>query len=164
MLSVFNFPTPRTGGCVPCFTTIHHESNGTKAGNMLNKPAMASTGNVLECVVDCLMGNCVKVRMGCAFKIPMSMKAWPCEGQAQSVPKVVHCTFPIDHWNPFFAVNCALLGVALLVFEGTPVGHSFGVADNVERGELVKHIPWVFVLVSMHVNGAEWQGGVHRED
>ena len=102
--------------------------------------------------------------MGCAFEIPMSIKSWPCEGQVQSLPKVVHCPFPIDHWNPFFAMNRALLGVALVVFERTPMRHSFGVANNVERGEEVKRIPWVFVLVSVHVNRAERQGGVRRED
>ena len=121
MLSIFYFPTPRTGWCVPFFATIHHKSNGTKAGNMLNEPAMASTRNILECVVDCIVGNFVKVRVCRAFQIPMSMEAWPGEGQAQSFPKVMYCPFPIDDRYPFFTVDRALLRVVLLVLKRTPI-------------------------------------------
>ena len=132
MLSGFNFTTPGTGGCAPFRVAMHHETNGTEAGYMLNKPAMAATGDILERMINGIIGDGIQVRVGRALNIPMRVKAWPCERKAKAFPEITHSTFTIDHWYPLLPVNRTLLGVVALMFEGAPVGHSFGIADDVK--------------------------------
>ena len=121
MLSVFNVTTPGTGGCAPFLATMHHETNGTKAGYMLNKPAMAATGDILKRMINGITGDGIQVRVRRSFNIPMRVKAWPCEGKAKALPKITHGTFTIDHWYPLLPVDRTLLWVVALMFEGAPV-------------------------------------------
>ena len=121
MLSGFNFTTPGTGGCAPFLTTMHHETNRTKAGYMFNKPAMATTRDILKGMINSIIGDGVQVRVGRPFNIPMRVKAWPCEGKAKAFPKIAHGPFTVDHWYPLLPVNRTLLRVVALMFEGAPV-------------------------------------------
>ena len=50
------------------------------------------------------------------------------------------------------------------MFEGASMGHSFSIADYVKCGEEIVSIPRVFVLVALHMNWAERQGGSFAKD